>query len=208
MKRTIPISILAISVGILFVALTACSSPPTHYYALKVNKLGTSGNLKPLVDASVAVERINGGRVYDQERIVFRDKNNEIGFYEYHQWTSPPSELATQSVISNLMSLGYFKSTTPYRDAVDPDYVLSGRISTFEEVDKPEGVFASVALELSLTSYKERATVWSGMGASELPVEVKNMATVAQRLDDAMTNSIKQVMQNMGDFLKNHPSGK
>jgi len=207
MKRTFLISSLALSVGILFIALTACSAPPTHYYALKVGKLAGGGNAKPLIDGSVAVERMNGGRVYDQERIVFRGKNNEIGFYEYHQWTSSPSELSTQAVITSLMAGSYFRSAGAYKDVPDPDYILSGRITNFEEVDKAEGVFASVSLELSLIDNKKHASVWSGQGASELPVGAKNVATVAESLDEAMSNSIKQVMQNLGDFLRNHPAG-
>jgi ABC-type uncharacterized transport system auxiliary subunit len=191
----------------LFVILTACSTPQTHYYALKVNKLSSNPNSKPLIDGSVAIERIKGGRIFDQERIVYRDKNNEIGFYEYHHWTSAPSDMATESVISSLTAGGYFRSAMAYKDAPDPDYVLGGRITNFEEVDKPEGVFATVGIELSLINSKQHISVWSSRGESELPVESRTVATVAQRLDDAMANSIKQVMQNLGDYLKNHPTG-
>jgi ABC-type uncharacterized transport system auxiliary subunit len=206
MKRTVPNSLVAILVGVLLIVLTGCSSPPTHYYALKVGKVAASPG-KPIIDGSVAVERINGGRIYDQERIVFRGANNEIGYYEYHQWTSSPSELATQAINTSLMSDNYFRSAAAYKDTPDPDYILSGRITNFEEVDKPEGVFAIVGIELSLINTKQHASVWSAHGESELPVEVRNVPTVAQRLDEAMSNSIKQVMQNLGDFLKNHPGG-
>jgi len=207
MKRTILLSITATLTGVLFVALTACSSPPTHYYALKVNKLPGGGSGKPIVDGSVAVERINGGRIYDQERIVFRDAKNEIGFYEYHQWTSSPSELTTQAILTSLMAGNYFRSAGQYKDTPDPDYILSGRITNFEEVDRPEGVFASVSIELSLINAKQHSMVWSGQSASELPVAARNVATVAQTLDEAMSNSVKQVMQNLGDYLRNHPNG-
>ena len=201
-SRTIRISFYAISNLALLVAITGCNAPQTHYYALKVTKPEPMANAKPLNAGSVVVERITGERVYDQERIVYRDVKNEVGFYEYHQWTSAPTEMTTQSIMNSLISGGYFRSVAYYRLVADPDYILTGRIISFEEIDRADGVFAAVRINVSLIDNKKGESVWSGFGESELPVEIKKASAVAERLDEALANSIKQINTNLGEFLK------
>ncbi|HZS48186.1 MAG TPA: ABC-type transport auxiliary lipoprotein family protein [Blastocatellia bacterium] len=203
MNRTITILRNSLVFAVLIFATFACNAPAIHYYAVKVDKHDAATG-QPLADASVAVERLSGDKIYNQDRIIYRDSNNEIGFYEYHQWTSPPIDLVTQSLTSNLIYSGYFRSVSSYREAVDPTYILTGRLLNFEEVDKTEGVYASVRLELTLIDRKKQSTVWSGYGESELPVQIKKVNAVAQQLDEALSNSVKQAIQNLGGFVKNN----
>jgi len=203
MKRRSTIFRHAAICTVLVLGTFACGSPAIHYYAVKVDNHDVNTG-QPLAPASVAVERLSGDKMYHQERIIFRDPSNEVGFYEYHQWTSSPIELATQSITTNLIYSGYFRSVSSYREATDPTYVLSGRLLSFEEIDKAEGVYASVRIELSLIDPKRQVTVWTGNGESELPVQVRKVNFVAQQLDEALSNSIKQELQSLGTFLRNN----
>ena len=145
MNRTITTFRNSLVFAVLILATFACSSPAIHYYATRVDKHDAAAG-QPIADASVAVERLGGDKIYNHDRIIYRDASNEIGFYEYHQWTSPPIELVTQSLTSNLIYSGYFLTVSSYRQAVDPTYILTGRLINFEEVDKSEGLYATVRL--------------------------------------------------------------
>ena len=181
--------------------LAACGGPKTRYYAVRMVKRAGSP-APPLTAMSAAVERFRGDRVYDQERIIYRDENNEVGFYEYHRWLSSPVDLTMRSVMGELAGAGYFRSVALYRDDPQADYLLRGQVLNFEEVDKAAGVFAVVRLEMSLIDNRRRTQLWSCAGEAELAVDVRSVPGVAQALDAALAESAREAVLSLGEYLK------
>jgi hypothetical protein len=53
----------------------------------------------------------------------------------HQSWATNPWEFVTNAVADHLRAYGTFSQVKPYDGRTDTDYVVSGRLDKFEEVD-------------------------------------------------------------------------
>ena len=149
-----PPGILAVSAGMFLLA--ACSQPPTpvdQFYRLDV----TAAAKSPLkLNGIVEVERFVADGLNASRPIVFTDAGDASGLqsYHYHFWSEPPSIMLQNALVRYLRQSGVAKTVVTPAHRVEPDFIVTGKITQFEHVRGPSPEVVAT-LELSV---KNRTT--------------------------------------------------
>lgn len=184
----------------LTILLTAggCGLPKTHYYTVNAPMAGTAS---PAMNGKrITVERFHGDSLLRDDRVLFRVNENEVNFYEYQRWASPPVDLVTQQVIQRLNASGIYTSVHSAHDGGPADFVLKGRVLRFEEVDRGKEISAEVAVEVELIDKHKGALLWQGgrecrraVGEHSVPGVVQG---IQQCLDETLSHLLTSMNQN------------
>src|SRR5687768_7146284 len=182
MRRLLLVSLIAV--------VTACgSAPQTHYYALALPQ----PQPRPEQARGVlSVDELSVAAAYDDQRIVYRKSPYRFDYYEYHQWSSAPSQAITDYVRDALEQSGRFARVTDQRSA-DTTLVLRGRIAAVEEVDlTPTNWVGRVDLELFVEDPKTGSVVWSKRFREQRPLATRHPSGLAQALSAVLAQIVAQ----------------
>jgi ABC-type uncharacterized transport system auxiliary subunit len=184
----------------LVIAGASCSMPKTHYYTMELPHATPEGG--KVIARHISVQRFRADQMLMDDRILYREGPNEVNFYEYHRWVSPPVDLATDYFLHRLKDSGTYARVSAYYDAAHADFTLQGRLHNFEEVDRGKEVFASVALELELLDTATRASVWRGEAECTHPLPTRDIAGVVRGiyacLDETASKLLVSMRQELG----------
>jgi len=172
-----------------------CGVPRTRYYTLEMPH--TAAGAGPAVDRHITVQRFRADRVLLDERILYREGTNPVGFYQYHRWANPPADLATDYVLHCLRDRGTYARVSTYKDGGQSDFTLQGRLYHFEEIDRGNEVFASVGLELELLATRTSTSVWRGEWECTRPVTVRDVAAVVQEIHGCLEVTAAKLLDAM-----------
>jgi ABC-type uncharacterized transport system auxiliary subunit len=178
----------------------ACSMPRVHYYTLEVPHSSPGHSAESAFH--ITVQRFQADRVLRDDRILYRERPNELGFYEYNRWVGPPADLVTGYFTHRLKDSGVYARISSQKEGPRPDFILEGRIHRFEEVDRGKEVFASVALELELTDANSRKQVWRGEEECTRPLSSKDVSALVTEihgcLDETATKLLDRMQKQIG----------
>ena len=145
--------------------ITACrSAPTTRYYVLAPSM--TTPESSPTSSGStglrVGVEPFTVDPPYDRDQLVYRlgADSVEVGFYSYHRWAAPLSELVAVAMAEGLRGTPGIEIIEPWTSGGDYTALLHGRVIYLEEIDVPGEQQARLRLELRLVDL-DGATIWS-----------------------------------------------
>ncbi len=189
---------LILSLG--FVSL-ACAPHKIQYYQLSAlppqPALASAGPI-------ITVGHITSPKALEDNRIRYREGPNEVGTYEYHRWTDPPSILVRDSLVHVLRSSGRFGAVEVASNSAGVDYAVRGKLLEFAEVDGP-GIQTRVSLELELHEVKSGRMVWNQVLTHEDPVDAKKVSSVVQSLDRNLNTVLTQASDSIGSYVATHP---
>jgi ABC-type uncharacterized transport system auxiliary subunit len=180
------------------VSLTGCMGKVKYptYYRL---------NLAPPVDPpsksdalpSIAVREFRAPDYLRQGPIVYLEKPEQIGFYEYHRWAVDPRHAVTQAVVERLRASGNFKLVKVYDGRNDVDYIFSGRLEKLDEVDYESGVHVEVALSADVTDLHNGNTAWVNSAAEKAKVQGHNVSAVVAQMSSLTDRSIEELLKSL-----------
>jgi ABC-type uncharacterized transport system auxiliary subunit len=129
-----------------------------HYYRIDAGS-PTSRPDRNLA-GNLQVDRLRTDAVIGERHLLYRRSVNapEILQRPYHRWSDPPAILLQTALVSYLDSAEVAEEVMPATARVQPDFVVSGRLSRFEQVLEPSGRVV-VELQLILTSSDGRVLV-------------------------------------------------
>jgi ABC-type uncharacterized transport system auxiliary subunit len=197
MQRTLTAILFTLAVSLCFVGCMGKVRYPT-YYTL---------NLPPVPDppvqestrASLAIREFRSPGYLREGAIVYRTSPEQIGFYDYHRWAVDPRQFVTTAVADRLRASGNFTQVRVYDGHNDVDYILSGRLEKFEEVDYEGGVKVEVAISAQMIETRTGVTVWSN--------DVSDLGTVTQKNVPAVVSEINHTMDRaIGNLLTPSPA--
>ena len=178
------------------VLLTAgCGSlPRTHHYALALPPPEQPEQPAERVPAVLTVDELSVASAYDEQRIVYRPAPYRLEYYEYHQWSAPPSLVISDYVRDALARSGRFHSVTSERTP-RTTLVLGGRVAAFEEVDlTPKHWIGRVELELFLEDPRSGERVWTRLFREERRLPKRHPAGLAKALSSALSDIVAKAM--------------
>ena len=177
-------------------ATVSCGGmPKTRYYTLEYPHAAVVRT--PVIPRHIMIQRFKSDQVLLDDRIVYRENVNEVNFYEFQRWASPPADLVTDYFIHRLKDAGTYARVSAYNEGSQSDYTFQGRIHHFEEVDRGKDVFVSVALEAELIDTKTRASVWRGEASCERPVTVREMSGIVSEIYECLNESATKLLTAM-----------
>lgn len=183
--------------------MCACGSVPrTRYYTLSMPAPAPSGD--PPTNFVLDVPRFQAADTLRDDRILYYESPTQLNHYEYHRWSAPPADLMAERVAQRLRSMGVFAEVRLFARAAPGDYVLGGRLLSFEELDYEAGGRVRVGLELELLRTSDHKIIWSETRRSERGIQGKGVANVvtalnasaAQVLNEALPGLVAQVQRD------------
>jgi ABC-type uncharacterized transport system auxiliary subunit len=150
-----------LGLGTLVVGLAGCASGPApvdHYYRIDVRSPANRSAHR--LAGNLQVDRLRVDALAGERHILYRSSGDasEIRQHPYHRWSDPPAILIQTALVSYLDSAEVAEVVMTATARVQPDFVISGRLSRFEQVLDPS-VRVVVELQLTLTSSDGRVLV-------------------------------------------------
>ena len=185
-----------LAVPLLFVACR--SAPTTRYYVLAPSseRPATSPPASSSTGLRIGIEPFTVDPPYDRDQLVYRlgVDSVEVGFYAYHRWAAPLSELIPVAVAESLRGTAGIDHIEPWTSAGDYTAHLHGRLIYLEEIDVPGQQQARLRMELRLLDL-DGVVLWSAdvsgsaSGQSETVEQIVEQiyAAFEQALDQART---------------------
>jgi uncharacterized lipoprotein YmbA len=165
------------------------SGPQTQYYALALPQARANAAQGRGV---LSVDELSVAAAYDDQRIVYRKSPYRFDYYEYHQWSSAPSQAITDYLRDALEQSGRFARVTDERSN-DTTLVLRGRIAAVEEVDlTPTEWVGRVDLELFVEDPDTGKVVWSRRFREQRPLATRHPSGLAQALSSVLAQIVAQ----------------
>jgi ABC-type uncharacterized transport system auxiliary subunit len=188
-----------VMVSLLALGLSGCgSSKAIKYYTAQIPAAPSPATRTHPVD--LLMGRFSAPGILQDGPIAYRVGANEIGTYAYHHWEEPPVEMLKVNLTRQLRSTGDFQSVTNLGSGSEGDFVVRGRLYSFEEVDGAS-IAALVSLEVELYNRKTGQIVWSHFYSQSDPVEGKKVSEVVATLNRNLDRGLKEVTVGLGEYF-------
>jgi len=179
----------------------ACGGvPKTHYYTMDLPH--TASSQRGALGCTITVHRFRADLILMDERILYREGSDEVNFYEYHRWASPPADLATDFFIHRLKDSGAYARVSRHNERAPSDLTLRGQLHRFEEVDRGKEVFASVSLELELIDAKAGASIWRGEAECTRPLASRDLSGVVHGIGGCLEETASKLLSSMQEKVE------
>jgi ABC-type uncharacterized transport system auxiliary subunit len=130
-------------------------------------------------------------------RIAYRPTPSEVAFYQYHRWAVSPRTMIAQRLAEDVRAGSLFASVSDDESHVAADFVLTGAIERFEEVDEARSVTAVCTISAQLLESRTRALVWSHTATARVGVDQRDVAGVVNGLTTAVRRTIDDLVASM-----------
>lgn len=191
----------------LWLLLSACGGvPETFYYTvapLAVKTTSTESNNNHNERTVVlGVEKFSAEALFDDDRIIYRDSAYEVKYYHYRRWAAMPRQLVTDQVIKQLQAAHICRNVVNFPSNNRVDYVLTGRILSFEEWDRGELWFGRVAFTAQLYDPASRQLLWSEVFEAETRAEKRLPVAVVEAIGKSLEKCIADLQQALPERVK------
>jgi ABC-type uncharacterized transport system auxiliary subunit len=182
--------------------MCACGSlPQTHFYRLTPATFSTVRNP---VAGGLAIATLEADAVYTDDGIVYRTSPNKVDYYSYHRWTSPPSVHLTDYLQDAFERTGLFSQVENEPSGVT-QAVLSGRLSSFDEVDVTQTQWVGrVELQLQLQDPSSGLMFWSKRYLESEPIAQRSPEGLAVALSAAMQRIVTSSAPELASAMQSH----
>jgi ABC-type uncharacterized transport system auxiliary subunit len=178
-------------------AISACGSAryPAHYVLHFEPSPHAPGPVRAV--GSLAIKELRCPEYLCDDRIVYRPTPAEVGFYQHHRWAVSPGAMIGEYVAERVRARSLFKSVSGVEARAATDFVLSGTLERFEEVDADAGVTALCAISAQVVDTRTQSVVWSGTATERVPVKQRDVAGVVDGLGTAVRATVDRLVAEM-----------
>ena len=199
MSRLIRFTLVALALA----ALSSClGGRPIRYYTVTLPP--TPPQQTSAYPVALLVGHIGAPEILEDQPIVYRSGQNEIGTYQYHLWAEPPAQMVKTMLIRRLRSSGRYQAVAPLGNSETGEFVLHGRLYEFEEVDTGGSITARVSMEFQLIDRKTRKQVWSHFYTHTVPVQGKTIPDVVAALDHNLEQGLTEMVSGLDAYFSAH----
>jgi uncharacterized lipoprotein YmbA len=173
--------------GVSLAAILGMAGCAGHVPEVRYYQLGGAGAPASGGGAVLAIEPLDVGSAYADDRMVYRVNPYRLDYYDYHRWSAEPGVLVANYLERALEASGRFRAVVPLRNS-DASVVLGGRIAAIEEVDlSPTRWEGRIVLELYLKDAASGRVVWSDAFEETERLRVQSPEGLARALSAAMS---------------------
>ncbi len=152
----------------------------------------------------IGLQKLDGGVLYTDDRIIFRENEFEIKYWHYHRWVAAPNALATDALRDFLIKRKTFADVVTFPSADRVSYVISGRLLAFEEVDINGEWFGKAAVQLTLKEPGQEAVIWKGAFEQLTKVELKQPESVVAAVNASLHKCFEAAVAELKPALNQH----
>jgi ABC-type uncharacterized transport system auxiliary subunit len=148
---------------------------------------------------------LSAPRMLSQDRIVYRETREQVGFYEYHRWAEDPRDVIQSALLEQLRTRGTFSRIVPFDGRTRVDYIIRGSLERLEEVDF-NGVTVHAKISARLIEAETNRVVWTGDAENSGEVTAGEVRSVVGRMSEAVQSSIQQLASQMDAYVRQNAS--
>lgn len=181
-----------------FTGCSLFSSPEKkHYYQLYYNVGHQSVDT---VDAVVRVKTFDIDKVYKKYNIVYRKSQYELFYYNTHFWATRPEAMVTDVIANHVVNKGLFKEVITRLDK-KPDYVITGRILSIDEIDSGDRWFARVGLSITFTDFNTNQVYVEKIFEKRKEVFNKKPSYVVRAMSELLEEGMDEFLTEVEAFV-------
>jgi ABC-type uncharacterized transport system auxiliary subunit len=181
--------------------LCGCGAvPQSKYYELTAPAEVSANAASNPLPVTLLVGPVKGSHLYREDRLVYATNNEQMGTYQIHRWTEPPTEMVQELVWRSLRASHDFSEVNLLTSSARGDYVVQGNLYDFKEISG-KNVTARVDLELELREVKTGAVVWTHEYSHDEPVKGKDVPAVVEALDQNAQRGVSEASASLSEFL-------
>lgn len=198
MKQWAMLTAVTLCLGI----LNSCGAArPSRFYQLTVPSDKGSGTDPPPYPISLILGRITTSHLYRDDHIVYTSTGEAMGTYEYQRWVEPAPEMINDVLLRELQRSGRYAHVYFLRSDVRGDYLLTGHLYDFREVDGSR-LAARVAFDFDLRELKTGATVWSHSYSNDEPVNGKDISAVVAAMNRNVQSGLSEILDRLNQYWR------
>jgi ABC-type uncharacterized transport system auxiliary subunit len=191
------------AIGIVALGGGCAKAKPVHYYQIMYPASTIAGANS--LDVSIMVRTFVTSHLYREDRIVFASNSEEMGTYQNERWAEAPTDMLQNAMVRGLRASGRFRSVTHLRSDSEGDFILSGHLFDFKEMDV-NGPQARLTFDLEMRDVKTNQLVWTYAYNHDEPANGKAVANIASAMSKNVADSVKQVQAGLEEYFRDHPS--
>ncbi len=199
-------------ISVWLVILSGCAQVPfTHYYTFDPDNvgqadIGESPAASPPAPVVLAIGTFEADVPYQQDRIAFRRSAYEVGFYEYHKWLRPLTDLVQAEMIRQSKASSLFSRVHGQAFQVAADYILLGTITMFDRWDGATSSETRIQITYQLLDASGEQIIWMDSIASAAPVSSLGApVTTVQSFETALHINIQHALETVHDVVSRTP---
>lgn len=176
-----------------------CGRPPEiHYYTIEFKQVDNSKDRgEAVLPYTIGVVKLDGGVLYTDDRIIYRETPFEVKFWNYRRWIAPPNILVTEALRQALKAEGLFQDVLSYPAAFSPRMILTGKVTGFDEWDEPNQWYGKVSMHLTLTDLQKKTVVWEGSFEAIEPAQQRTPIAVVKSINAALNRCLEEAVQSL-----------
>ncbi len=197
MTRKIIICMGALAAGL----LAGCGAArPSKYYQLTVPGDAATVAEHTTYPVTLLLGPLRASHIYREDHIVYSSSGQNMGTYQYQQWSEPPTEMLVDVLLRDLRASGKYRAVDVLRSNSHGDYILYGRLYDFKEISGAP-LLARLTVDLELRETKTGSTVWTHYYSHDEPVSGKDISAVVAALDRNTQRGMGEVKSSLEQFF-------
>jgi phospholipid/cholesterol/gamma-HCH transport system substrate-binding protein len=187
---------------LLCITLVGCGSvPPTYYYRLDYGIDSPQSQNPDGLPVSVGITAFKSDLLYESEKIVYRDSKYEAKFYNYRKWIAPPRQLVVEKLVKEYRHANRFKRVVRLPASQPVDYILGGRLLSFEEWDEGNSWYGAVAISFCLMQPGSDEIIWEKTISERTPASTREPAEVVISINKSLDKVLQQSIEEISAFM-------
>ncbi|MBW2734771.1 MAG: membrane integrity-associated transporter subunit PqiC [Deltaproteobacteria bacterium] len=196
-KPTVKLALLVtISLG-----ATACfgTKPKNEYFYFLKAPAVAKANAKGV---ALSVGDFTASPGYTNQRIAYRERENELRYYAYRSWVSAPPALMAAAVVRHMLASGRFSRVDRGERIKDPLALLEGHIEAIEEIDKDNQTLAHLAMTFVLRDASSERELLRHSFDRTFPVTRRHPHDVAQAMSKLLNIELRRLADRIAQAVK------
>lgn len=154
-----------------------------------------AGIRAPLV---LGIDAFTTSPLYTDRRIAYRASAHEVVYYPNHYWAAAPGDLVADAIAQQVRRSGAVETVAVAPFARTPDWLLSGDLVTFEEVERDGRGIARIVLVARIETVASDSLLREEEIRAERPVAKRNPEDVAAAMSAAVEEVGARVIALIG----------
>jgi cholesterol transport system auxiliary component len=173
-------------------ALTSKNEPilPRYFSPERPGDVVRTGQRPPALAAELRLGRVTSASHLD-ERLVYRDSDYELGYYQERRWTEAPEEY-----LKRRLSRALFEERGLHRVVGGAAATLEVDLVAFEELRAPKRV---ARVQVIVRLLDQRSARWEETLTVEQPLGTAGKGDVAAAMVEALGSALRAVVDRIAD---------
>lgn len=178
------------------------SVPQPNYYTLNLEPwTEQNGSFSEPFPCTIGLAKFEANLLLSDDRLIYRENPYEVKFWHYQRWIAAPHILVTEFLGEYLKLRHLVAHIVKFPSNTRVNYVLGGKLLSFEEWDRGNEWFAKVAFEIYLKDMSTDSLVWRQKYEALQPVGEKMPAGVVAALSQALSACFERLTHELNQYL-------